>query len=254
MGFVVREDAAGLTCAVYPERPLTAGEETALLERLAFFLGTREDLRPFYAAAEGDAAFRPVLDGLYGFHQPKFLTPFEAACWAVIGQRLPLTQARKIKRALMLRCGGEWEGRPAFPEPGDLLHLTEEDVLALLPNPRKARSLRELIRAFEDVTTDDLVRRPYGEVRDWLRGIYGIGQWSALFILVRGLGRLEHLGEDAAGTPLLAELLRAAAPVYGPLDPRELGWIAEGYGEEQRHWAAYLRSRSVLPPSREVAA
>ena len=105
--------------------------------------------------------------------------------------RMPLAHARKIKQAIYGQYGGEWQGLPAFPEPRDLAHLAEKDWLELIPNARKARALSEITAAFQGVTTRELVERPYGEVQRWLRGIYGIGEWSALFILVRGLGRLE---------------------------------------------------------------
>ncbi|WP_019587932.1 DNA-3-methyladenine glycosylase family protein [Deinococcus apachensis] len=254
VGFTVREDTEGLTCTLHPEAPLKPEEEAALLERVAFFLGTRDDLWPFYALAERDEVFRPVLNELRGFHQPKFLTPFEAACWAVIGQRLPLPQARKVKLALMVRSGGEWKGLPAFPEPADLAHLTEAEILELLPNQRKARALVEATRAFGGVTTAELVNRPHEEVRGWLRGIYGVGEWSALFILVRGLGRLENVRPKAGESPFLKELLKAARPVYGGLTPDELWRIAESYGDQQGQWAIYLRSRSALTPGGARAA
>lgn len=254
VGFVVREDGEGLTCTLHPEYPLKAEEAAALLERVAFFLGTRDDLQPFYALAERDQAFRPVINELHGFHQPKFLTPFEAACWAVIGQRLPMPQARKVKLALMARCGGEWEGLPAFPEPADLAHLTETEVLDLLPNERKARALVEVTRAFRGVMTAELVNRPREEVRDWLRGIYGIGEWSALFILVRGLGRLENIRPQDRSSPFLKELLKAARPIYGDLTADELWRVAERYGDQQGQWAIYLRSRSALIPGGVRAA
>ena len=34
---------------------------------------------------------------------------------------------------------------------------------------------------------------PYDEVHDWLTDIKGIGDWSANFVMIRGLGRMEEL-------------------------------------------------------------
>lgn len=248
VGFVVRQDGAELEVTLHPERPLSPQDEAALRARIAFFLATEVDLRPFYALPEQDQAFRPVIQAIHGFHQPRFLAPFEAACWAVITQRLPGTQARRIKRALSERCGEPWEGLPAFPEPTDLAGLSEADLHGILLTERKARAVAGLALAFQGVTTAELVSRPYQEVRAWLLGLYGIGPWSALFIMLRGLGRVERLDLDG---PLLNELQKAAQPVYGDRTPAELRRMAERYGDQQGQWAIYLRSRGALTPDKE---
>ncbi len=68
--------------------------------------------------------------------------------------------------------------------------------------------------------------------------IKGIGEWSATFIMVRGLGRMEYI-------PLTeTRLLEAASKVYGhgkELSREELIHLAERYGPWQGYWAHYLR-------------
>lgn len=247
VGFVVREgNDTELTCELVPERPLTTAETSGLLEWIRHFLSLDDDLNAFSALAAADPPFRAYLEVMSGFHQPKFLTPFEVACWAVTGQRLPEAQARKVKRALSARYGGEWKGLPAFPEPSDLAGLTEADLLTLLPNERKVRALVGLTQAFAGVSTADLMARPTDEVQDWLLGLYGIGAWSALFILVRGLGRYELLADVQDDSPFLKELLNAARPVYGELTLAQLRDKFRSYGEQAGYWGIYLRSRTAL--------
>ncbi|OLV16780.1 DNA-3-methyladenine glycosylase family protein [Deinococcus marmoris] len=245
VGFVVGQDTAGLKYTLHPEQPLTGAETAALLERLASFLATGDDLQPFYDLAEQDTAFGPTLKAMHGFHQPRFLTPFEVACWAVLTQRLPNAQALRLKRRVTEACGGEWEGRPAFPEPTELAGLTEAEWLALVGQERKARALLAVTRAFSEVSETELHQRSTAELRAWLLGLYGIGDWSALFILVRGLGRKEVLEVGADG-PLRKELLRAARPIYGDLSAAELTRVAQRYGDQQGQWATYLRSRAAV--------
>lgn len=254
VGFVVRRNTEGLNLTLHPERPLDGAQVRALRDRIAFFLATDVDLAPFSALADRDEAFRPVLKELHGFHQPRFLTPFEVACWTILTQRQPLAQARRMKLALAVAHGGAWEDHPAFPEPADLADLSESDVHALVPNERKSRALHAVTQAFQGVRTADLVAAPYDEVRNWLLGIHGIGEWSALFILLRGLGRVERLRVAAPDSAFLQELRRAARPVYGDLTPQELWTLADRYGDQQGHWAIYLRSRSALIPHQESAA
>ncbi|GHF59438.1 DNA-3-methyladenine glycosylase II [Deinococcus metalli] len=253
VGFVVRAADGELDVTLHPERTLDAGQVQALHERIAFFLGTDVELDAFYALAEKDTALRPVLRDIYGFHQPRFLTPFEAACWAILTQRQPLAQARHMKLALADAHGGAWDGLPAFPEPADLAELNAAAFQALVPNERKARALHAVTRAFQGVSTADLAAAPYGEVREWLLGIHGIGEWSALFVLLRGLGRTERK-DLSPDSPLMKELLRAARPVYGELTPQDLLTIADGYGEQRGQWAISLRSRAALVPHEERVA
>ncbi|MGE5333186.1 MAG: DNA-3-methyladenine glycosylase 2 family protein, partial [Nitrososphaerota archaeon] len=76
------------------------------------------------------------------------------------------------------------------------------------------------------------------QVREWLLAIDGIGAWSASFVLIRGLGRM-----DAVATPE-KELLASARGVYGPETSSEaLTYLAQQvYGHYAGYWAYYLRN------------
>ncbi len=75
-------------------------------------------------------------------------------------------------------------------------------------------------------------------MRDWLLAIDGVGPWSANFVLIRGLGRM-----DTVATPE-KELLAAARNVYGPdITPDALLHLArEVYGDHAGYWSFYLRN------------
>jgi DNA-3-methyladenine glycosylase II len=224
------------------DQPITPAIERAAADRIGFFLSLDDDLRPFYALGAADPAFAPILRRLYGYHQVKFLTPFENACWAVLTQRTPQPVARRLKTALIERAGRRltvdgivhW----AFPEPADLAGMPDAALTTLLGNERQAGYLSAAARAFAGADERWLRAGPYDEVEAWLRAIPGIGPWSAAFILIRGLGRMERL----AGEPAL---LRAAARLYG-LDEATadaaVARIAARYGEWQGYWAHYLRA------------
>jgi len=234
-------EAPVLHCRLYAERPITDAVREAALDRIAFFLSIADDLAPFYAIGRADAAFAPVIEYLYGYHQAKFLTPFDNAAWAILSQRTPMAAARKTWDALIERYGSRLTvgGRTyrAFPPAERLATVNPDDLLAILPNLRKAPYLHAAARAFEDVDEIWLRTAPYDDVRAWLLRIPGIGDWSATFVLSRALGRMErHAGEEA--------LLRAAAKVYGPTTgtPGGLDAIANRYGPFQGYWAHYLRA------------
>jgi DNA-3-methyladenine glycosylase II len=70
-------DAPSLAYTLYSDMPLDEKVCDAAETRIRCFLSLDDDLRPFYAIGEADPAFAPVVKALYGYHQVKFLTPFE---------------------------------------------------------------------------------------------------------------------------------------------------------------------------------
>lgn len=223
--------------------PITPEMERAALDRIQFYLSLDDELQPFYATVEtSDPAFEPVMRRLYGFHQVKFLTPFENACWAVLTQRTPIPVARTLKRALVRRYGASLtiEGQEycAFPEAETLAEVGRDELAALLRNERKGVYLHAAAEAFASVDEDWLRMGDYERVREWLLAIDGIGAWSANFVLIRGLGRM-----GAIATPE-KELLTAARSIYGPdTSPEALSQLArEVYGASAGYWVYYLRN------------
>jgi len=146
----MRQRGARLACAL--DRELDAATEAALADRVASFVSAGEDLAEFYALASRDARFAPVTRRLRGFHHPKFGTPFEAAVWSVLNQRVGLAQARKMKAAIVAK----W-GRCAFPEATTLARATEKDLTRVIGNDRKARAVFAVSQAFAVVARDSAI-------------------------------------------------------------------------------------------------
>ncbi len=227
-----------LTCA----NPISEALARAADDRIAFFLSLNDDLCPFYATAGQDSAFQPVLKAWYGHHQVKFLTPFEHTCWAILGQRIPMSVAQSIKQSIAERFGNalEVEGvvYHAFPSARQLLAATDR-LPEVVKNARKAEYLIAAARAFNGVNEDWLRHAPSDDVEAWLRTIKGIGEWSARFVLIRGLG---HMDRQSVGENRLIE---AARKRYGhDLSETQLREIGASYGSSQGYWAYYLRIAS----------
>ncbi len=237
-------DEPRLTCTLWSDREVGATVERAVRDRIAFFLSIADDLAPFYAIARTDAPMLPVIERLHGYHQVKFLTPFENAAWAILSQRTPMVTAQKIWQTLVQRYGDsltvDGETHRAFPTADRLATLSPDDLFAIVPNTRKAPYLHAVARAFDDVDEGWLRTAPYDDVRAWLRAIPGIGEWSATFVLIRGLGRMEQISNEEA-------VLRAAARVYGPAagTPDGVREHAARYGAHPGYWALYLRTYAM---------
>lgn len=151
-----------------------------------------------------------------------------------------------MKRKLAETYGGsvQTEGGPlwAFPEAADLADVPAANLGALVGNARKGQYLAAVVQAFGDIQEEWLRTAPYAEVEAWLRRIHGIGTWSATFVLMRGLGRMERLPLDDPESLFIKEMLNAAIQAYGPMSFEEFKVHVRHYGDLQGHWAHYLRA------------
>ncbi|WP_026316062.1 DNA-3-methyladenine glycosylase family protein [Actinokineospora enzanensis] len=221
----------------------TADPDTveAVANRLTSHLGLDDDLTEFYARAAADPPFARVVARLHGYHQVKFPSPLELFCWAVLCQRVPLPLARRTKQAIVDHFANtvtlDGVTLSAFPDLDQLLSLDEPTLQRLIGNPRKAGYLHAGLRGWAELDEEYLRTGAYVRVRDSLLALPGIGPWSANFILIRGLGRMDRAEPDK-------EALRAAAKVYGPVTASEFTRLATHYGPHQGYWAHYLRAGS----------
>ena len=237
-------DAPELAYALYSHQPLNETIHQAVCDQIGFFLSLDDDLQSFYAIGEEDPAFEPVMQELYGYHQVKFLSPFENAVWAILSQRNLMAASRKMKDGLTERYGGalEVDGTiyPAFPEAFQLALASVDEINAVVRNLWKSEGVSNVARAFDRVDEVWLRTAPYAEVEKWLLDIKGIGVWSASFILLRGLGRMSQLpvGEKW--------LLQAVRRFYGNdlLEMKDIERLAQPYGNHAGYWTHYLRAAS----------
>lgn len=235
-------EAPELVYTLYTEDDLDEISQREALERIRFFLSLADDLQPFYAVGQDDPAFASVIDDLYGYHQVKFLTPFENACWAILSQRNSMSVSRGMKDRLTTHYGSglkvdgiQYYG---FPEPSQLAIADEAELNRVIGNRWKTAGILSVARAFDQVDEDWLYTAPYQSVETWLRSIKGIGAWSASFILLRGLGHMNQL-------PVAEKwLLEAARRTYGQptLTMDDLARLAKPYGDYAGYWAHYLRA------------
>lgn len=215
--------------------------KSELLDRINFFLSLDDDLKPFYDRVKDDNSFKPVLNKLYGLHQVKFLTPFEAAAWAVLGQRISMKVAHQMKERLTRAVGDnitvDGVDYRTFPSPDQIIKLGNEKLFSILRNKRKSEYLMTVSESFKDVDENFLRNAPVADVKEWLLKIRGIGEWSAHLELIRGLGRMDELSSNDR------MLMNCARKYYGSqTTEQELKLIAEKYENFKGYWAYYLRT------------
>lgn len=180
-----------------------------------------------------------VLQARYpGLRPVLFQSPYEAAAWAIIGQRIRITQAAAVKGRISealgerLTVGGE--SMAAFPAPARLAAL---DGFAGLTG-RKVEHLRALARAALEGKLHPGTLRA-GSRDERLAGLQllpGIGPFSAELILVRGAGEPDHFPEHERR---LQEAMRRAYTLPADTGIDELRTIADGW-RPFRSWVSVL--------------
>jgi DNA-3-methyladenine glycosylase II len=172
-----------------------------------------------------------------GVRPVAFHSPYEAACWTIIGHRMRIVQAAAIKDQLARRVGAvvdlDGVALPAFPDPATLLDVDRVPLV----NEVKSDRLQGVARAALDglLDADELRALPIDEALHRLQRIPGIGPFSAELTLLRGAGHPD--GFPSAERRLHEEMARA----YHLDDPTptELARIAETW-RPYRTWVALL--------------
>jgi len=191
----------------------------------------------------------PVVAGLMadyrGLRPVCFHSPYEAAAWAIIGNRIRMTQAAAIKAHIARRHGHRihlaGQTLYAFPAPAALRGLTHVPGLTDL----KMRRLHALAEAALDGELDAARLRalPADHALAELRALPGIGPFSAELVLIRGAGHPDVFPRHEP------RLHQAMATAYG-LDPAatndvaRLARIADRWTPYRSWVALLLRTRA----------
>jgi DNA-3-methyladenine glycosylase II len=201
----------------------------ALLERM---LGLRWDLAPFYKLAQRDPRLAPLAEEFRGLKPPRFPTVFEAVVNGIACQQLSLLVGILLLSRLTHKYGRA-VGAPddslhAFPGPEDLARVRSQSLRALGFSGHKANFLLTLSSAIVDRTLDlEQLACLENEVAvDFLQGLSGVGRWTAEYVLLRGLGRLDiYPGDDVGARNNLARFLGRRKPLdYEGVRSAVAGW------------------------------
>ncbi len=172
-----------------------------------------------------------------------FASPYEAACWAVLSQRIQMSQAARIRRRLCDDQGHVVEiddlTLTTFPAPQRLLAMTSIPGL-----PRvKVDRLHAVATAALDGRLDAARLRAAGPEQALadLRALPGIGPFGAELVLIRGAGEPDHFARSERR--LHAAMAAAYDTDAGDVDALES--IAERWSPF-RSWIGFLlRARAA---------
>ena len=189
---------------------------TAALERL---LGLQVDLTPFYRLAAEHGRLHELASRFRGLKPPRFPTVWEGLVNGIACQQFSLAVGILMLNRLAALCGQPLGGdatRHAFPTPEDLATAAPESLRSLGLNGAKSRQLIGLakqsasgpldLESYANLTNEKAISR--------LLELPGVGRWTAEYVLLRGMGRIDAFpGDDVGARNNLARWLRLRKPL-----------------------------------------
>ncbi len=170
------------------------------------WLDMRRDISPVRQLAESDPALRELIERYWGLRLISIPDLFEALCWSIIGQQINLKFAYKLKRNLVEAVGNSLSHGGciyhAFPKPEQVLSLSVADLKQMQFSEQKANYLRIISQAFVDnaISKEQLLAlKDTSEIIKHLTSIKGIGEWTANYVAMKCLRRMDAITYTDAG-------------------------------------------------------
>ena len=202
------------------------GDLDAAAAQACRFLALDVDGRGWPQVGRRDPVIADAQARLPGLRPCGFHSPYEAAAWSVLAQRLRIVQAARLRAELIARHGQDG----AFPPPHTLARLDLD-----LPG-RKTEYLRAVAGAALDGLLDGAALRAIdpGQAVQRVLQVKGLGPFAAELVVVRGANAPDALPRHERR--LNAEITER----YGP--GRTLAEVSQAW-RPYRTWAAvHLRA------------
>jgi DNA-3-methyladenine glycosylase II len=168
--------------------------------------------------AERHPRLRTLADQFRGVKPPRFPTVFEALVNAFACQQLSLVVGLELLNRLAAVCdvGRGEHVQYAFPAARDVARVAPARYHAIGFSRQKVQALLTLARGI-DRGTIDVERLALDDDQmalAHLRELRGVGRWTAEYVLLRGLGRLNVFpGDDVGAQNSLGRWLGRSAPL-----------------------------------------
>ena len=203
-----------------------SGDLAAAAEQACRFLSLDVDARGWPEVGGRDPVIADAQARLPGLRPCGFHSPYEAASWAVLSQRIRIVQAARLRADLVAAHGEDG----VFPAPATLRALELD-----LPG-RKAEYLRAVAEAALDGVLDGAAlraREPAEAVRV-VQEVKGLGPFAAELVVIRGANAPDLVPHNER------RLDEEVAHRYGP--GQSVAVVAEAW-RPFRTWAAvHLRT------------
>jgi len=199
---------------------LTVQQEDFARMSLERMLGVHRDFDPFYRLAKRDPRLRLLADEFRGLKPPQFPSIFEAVANGIACQQLSLLVGilllSRLAHAVGTMSANSQDASHAFPDPVDFREVTVQSLKVLGFSASKSQALLDVTFGVRDRSLDleSLVHFDNQSALERLVKLKGVGRWTAEYVLLRGLGRLDIFpGDDVGARKKLAHFLGKRKPL-----------------------------------------
>ncbi len=189
----------------------------ATLKRM---LGLRTDLSGFYSFARRDKKLLELSQRFLGLKPPRFPDLFEALANGFSCQQLSLTVGILLLKRLATNYGVPFHKENStvytFAQPSRIAQANVHALRQLGFSRQKGRFLIELAQRLNEKNLDlDRIENSDDEAAlKELYQLHGVGRWTAEYVLLRGMGRLNIFPRDDIGArKKLEHLLNLRKPL-----------------------------------------
>ena len=193
VGVCIRQTSKAVVGEIFGE-----ANSEAVRRQVVRILSLDVDGTEFPGVGKRDRVVGALQDSYAGLRPVLFWSPYEAAAWAIIGHRIRITQAARIKQRMSQELGEEivvhGERLHAFPSSQRLASMDGFPGLFA----RKIEYLHGIAEWAMQGRLDAARLRTLGreDALEELKRLPGIGDFSAELILVRGAGEPDHFSRS----------------------------------------------------------
>lgn len=168
-------------------------------------LGLNCDMQDFYHIAQRDPQLNPLVLQFKGLKPPRFPSVFEALVNAISCQQISLDAGLQIQNRLAeflsLRITEKEHLLYAFPRPNEVANCSVPTLKKIGYSTHKSEALIRLATAIMNNESHfkSLENKSNNESINFLCDFKGIGRWTAEYVLLRGLGRIDTFPGDDIG-------------------------------------------------------
>ncbi len=220
-------------------RPTQLEERLKIINYIYDWFDLHRDLTQFYSLAQKDSVLKQSVSKFYGLRLIGIPDLFEALTWGIIGQQINLSFAYTLKRRLIEAYGEsiDYEGVKywSFPKPDLIASLAASDLTSLQLSQKKGDYLigiAQLIASKKLSKEKLLAMDNFAASEKTLTDLYGIGPWTANYVLMRCLRYPEAFPVTDVG------LLRAIQ-FSQSLEQKTTKEVVLNYAKAWKNWESY---------------
>ena len=178
-------DKPRISCNIFSNAIIGTHDRSELAEKLAWMLGTREDVRGFYSLAKHDPLVQVLVHDLYGMRRTRRPDIFPALILAITLQMAPITRSDQMMNLLIQEYGEKivFDNKEIryWPSPRTLAKTSVKELERRCKLGYRANALKSVAETIQKGFPNlrELENMSAEEAKAKLMKLKGIGDYSA---------------------------------------------------------------------------